>query len=278
MNLKILILHYWNFDPMSIVIAILLLGFQVWSNRRGSLRKDILFLTGIFLMLLVTLSPLGYLSMGYLFSAHMIEHIVMLLVVPPLLLAGTNAGILEKLQKSSFHGIGKFLFSTPIAWLIGMGAMYLWHIPFLFHVMKSSPFIHELHMISLLILGVIFIWPVYAPIPWKRLNPLQSALYLFIACVGCTVLGILISFSPSSLYIPYFTGNSDAIWELVRNDWGITPSIDQQAGGLIMWVPACFIYITNVMVILAGYYNQRDEDDEIDFKPVNKEYEKRSIS
>ena len=186
----------------------------------------------------------------------MIAHIVLLLVVPPLLLTGTNAEILEKLHGTRFRKTGEVLFSAPVAWVIGMGAMYFWHIPVVFNAMLKNPAIHVLHMISLLVMGIIFIWPVYSPIPWKRITPLQSALYLFIACTGCTVLGIFITFSPSGLYMPYLTGHNIPVRELIQSGWGITPSVDQQAGGLIMWVPACIIYLTNIMLILAGYYNQ----------------------
>lgn len=89
---------------------------------------------------------------------------------------------------------------------------------------------------------------------------MQSILYLFIACTGCTVLGIMITFSPSSVYIPFMTGQNAEAWEIIRNNWGISAAVDQQAGGLIMWVPACIIYITNIMVILARYFGQTEKE------------------
>jgi len=263
MSTNELLMHYWQLNWTAILIAILLIAFQFRTNRNASVSAHLAFFSGVLLFLLVTVSPLAFLGSSYLFSAHMIEHIVVLLIVPPLLLSGTNPGLLEKLQKSSFRKIGNVLFSTPIAWVLGIGAMYFWHIPALFDAMKKSMALHVIHIVSLLVLGIIFIWPVYTPIKWKKLSPLQSALYLFIACVGCTVLGILITFGPTSLYMPFFNGDNAAIWSLIRDNWGITVSVDQQAAGLIMWVPACFIYITNIMVMLAGYYrNQYRKDDE----------------
>ena len=260
MKLSELLINYWHFNWTAAIIVLVLVVFHFLTNRRTSPGKHVLFFIGILLLLLVTLSPLAFLARGYLFSAHMIAHIVLLLVVPPLLLAGTNKDILEKLHRSQFRKAGDILFATPVAWLLGIGAMYFWHIPAVFDAMLKYHSIHILHTISLLVLGIIFIWPVYSPIPWKRLSPLQSALYLFLACSGCTVLGILITFSPSDLYIPYLTGHNFRIWYLIRDSWGITPAIDQQAGGLIMWVPACIIYLTNIMLILAGYFNQPYND------------------
>ena len=262
MNINELLLHYWQLNWTAVIIALGLIIFHLYTNRTATAAKQFLFLSGVLLFLLVTVSPLAFLGSQYLFSAHMIEHIVILLIVPPLLLSGTNPQLLEKLHKSSFRKTGEVLFSAPVAWFLGIGAMYFWHIPYFFEAMKRSASLHAVHILSLLILGIIFIWPVYAPIPWKKLSPLQSALYLFIACVGCTILGILITFGPTSLYIPYFTGSSAAIWSLIREGWGITATVDQQAAGLIMWVPACFIYITNIMVILTGYYKKQYNDDD----------------
>lgn len=260
MSTNELLLHYWQLNWAAILIAILLIAFQLGTYRNAPAAKHLAFFSGVLLFLLVTVSPLSFLGRSYLFSAHMIEHIVVLLIVPPLLLSGIDPQLLEKLHRSKFRKTGDVLFSTPVAWVFGIGAMYFWHIPALFDDMKKSM---ALHVVSLLVLGIIFIWPVYTPIKWKKLSPLQSALYLFIACVGCTVLGILITFGPTSLYMPFFTGDSAAIWSLIRDNWGITASVDQQAAGLIMWVPACFIYITNIMVMLAGYYrNQYRKDDE----------------
>ena len=264
MSANELLLHYWQLNWTAILIALVLGIFHLRTNRHASVKSHVAFFSGVILFLIVTVSPLAFLGRSYLFSAHMIEHIVILLIVPPLLLSGTNPKLLEKLHKSKFRKTGNVLFSFPVAWFLGIGAMYFWHIPSLFDAMKKSMSLHIVHIISLLILGIIFIWPVYTPIHWKKLSPLQSALYLFIACVGCTILGILITFSPTSLYIPYFNGNSTAIWSLIRDNWGITTSVDQQAAGLIMWVPACFIYITNIMVTLAGFYkNQYSDDGEI---------------
>ncbi len=261
MSTNELLSQYWQLNGTAVIIALLLLAFHLKTNRHAAPLSHIAFFSGVALFLLVTVSPLAFLGRGYLFSAHMIGHIVVLLIVPPLLLSGTNSQLLEKLHHSRFRKTGDVLFSAPVAWFLGMGAMYFWHIPAVFEAMIKSMSIHMIHLISLLIFGIIFIWPVYTPIPWKKLSPLLSVLYLFIACVGCTILGILITFGPTSMYIPDFTGGNAAIWNLIHNNWGITASIDQQAAGLIMWVPACLIYITNILVTLAGYYRNRYSDD-----------------
>lgn len=246
---------YWHFEAVPVLLAVALIAFQLITNKNGSKHKNRVFFSGVAVMLMVTVSPLAYLGMGYLFSAHMVESIVLLLVVPSLLLSGLNEKVGEAIRRSWFGKIGNRLFSVPVAWMVGVGTMYLWHIPAVFEAMKMSHLMHELHFFSLLIGGMIFKWPVFAPTEWKKLSPMQAAIYLFIACVGCTVLGIFIAFGPADVYTPFFHGGSEAVWNMVRNGWGISSVVDQQAAGLIMWVPACMIYITNVLTVLTSYLN-----------------------
>jgi putative membrane protein len=115
-------------------------------------------------------------------------------------------------------------------------------------------------MLSLIVLGIIFIWPVFTPISLKKMEPLQSALYLFSACVGCTVLGIFITFAPLGLYTVYYTGSNASVLNLIQNNWGINSEVDQQMAGLIMWVPACFVYLTNIMIKLFKWYKSSEMD------------------
>ena len=262
MNEMINLWTYWHVNWLALITASALMVFW-WYNRSGSpLRKQVLFISGVLLMLFISSSPVSFLGMNYLFSAHMVVHIVLLLIVPPLLMSGMDESIFRKIKNTGFRHLGNFLFSTPMAWITGIGTMYFWHIPVIFKAAMENQTIHVLRFLSLLIAGFIFIWPVYAPLKWKRLSPLQSALYLFTACVGCTVLGIFITFAPSGIYQPFFPGNSALIWDMIHNSWGITTATDQQAGGLIMWVPACFIYVTNILLILGGYFNHPDENTE----------------
>ncbi len=126
-----------------------------------------------------------------------------------------------------------------------------------------SEVIHIAEIISLLVAGYIFAWPVFSPVQFKKLEPLQASLYLFTACVGCTVLGIFITFAPTGFYSTYMMGNNPAILNLLQFNLGISPDVDQQAAGLIMWVPACIIYLTNIMIILAKWYSKPEVEDEL---------------
>jgi len=252
----------WHLNIFSLIITVLLISFHLITNGYRLRKKSLNFFGGIFLLLLSTFSPLDYLGRNYLFSAHMVEHIILLLVIPPMLLTGTSKEFLLKVfSREKYQKAGKIIFNPFIAWFFGVGSMWFWHIPVFFRLIKFYPVVHFVQMFSLLILGLIFIWPVFTPVQFKKIDALQSTFYLFSACVGCTILGILITFAPAGLYTVYYTGNNTAVLNLIQNRWGITSEIDQQMGGLIMWVPACFVYLTNIMITLFKWYKKSEFDD-----------------
>jgi hypothetical protein len=133
MNAITLLTSYWHWNITALVIGLILIIFHFATNGYRFTIKSPLFLGGILLLVLVTFSPLDYLGHHYLFSAHMIQHIVLLLVIPPLLLAGTDKSFLERLSGQFwFKQAGSFLFYPVISWVLGIGAMWIWHIPRVF--------------------------------------------------------------------------------------------------------------------------------------------------
>jgi cytochrome c oxidase assembly factor CtaG len=255
-------MNEWHWNTVAFIIALVLSVFHFITNGNRLTRKSYLFFAGILLFLIVTFSPLAFLGHHYLFSAHMVQHILLLLIIPPLLLAGTSPTYLNRLvTRKWFSRTGNVLFRPLIAWIAGIGSMWLWHWPFLFNIMLHSPVVHVLEMISLLVFGTIFIWPVFTPVQWRKLQALQVIPYLFTACVGCTVLGIFITFAPQGLYTSFFHGHDMLVTGIINGMWGITPAIDQQMAGLIMWVPACVVYVTNIMITLARWYFATDEQE-----------------
>ena len=261
-----LILQNWHLNIFALIITTALIIFHIVTNQYKLTRKSIYFFSGVSLFILSTFSSLDFLGRNYLFSAHMIEHIIILLVIPPLLLTGTSKEFLSRVfSKPKAAKFGNIIFNPIVAWFLGVGSMWFWHIPYFFRLMKSYPSIHLIQMISLLVLGIIFIWPVFTPIKLRKLEPLNSSLYLFSACVGCTVLGIFITFAPAGMYTAYYYGSNKVVLNMIQNDWGITPDIDQQMGGLIMWVPACIVYLTNILITLSKWYNiqEVENSDEI---------------
>lgn len=142
-----------------------------------------------------------------------------------------------------------------IAWTLGVGAMWLWHWPPLYNAALAHEPVHIAEHLIFLITAAIFWWPVISPIEGLRLSPLSAIVYLFSACTAHTVLAILITFAPVGIY-PAYLHPVDTLNLLptIRDQWRLTPSADQQWGGLLMWVPVCAIYLSFILATLAHWY------------------------
>ncbi len=252
----------WSFKPLVLVgCSALILGYAALIRLRFT-RKTLYFVSGVLLLFFSLVSPLNALAHGFLFSAHMLQHIFLLLIVPLLFLLGFPSSLAEKsLQRPPAAVVERILRRPVVAWLSGVGAMWVWHVPVLYDAALKSESLNVIQQLSLLVAGVIFWWPIFSPLEGSRLNPLVSVLYLFSACVGCTVLGIVITFAPAGLFAPahLHVVDTQGIIGFVRGDWGISRSVDQQVGGLLMWVPCCLLYSSIIMTILARWYKAPEE-------------------
>lgn len=260
------LLKYWHFDAVSVfIIALFAIGYFYFIYDKQS-RKVWYFITALFLIIICTSSPLHWLGEYYLFSMHMVAHVTLFLIVPPLLVLGIPARM--KLQtKTYLTKVSKIIATVPwAAWLLGIGIMWFWHIPAIFNGAMSANatgidgFLHHSESISLIITGLIFWWPVFGPLPEYRLPVPKGILYLFTACISCSLLGLIITFSPVGMYSYYGTvSDTYGCSVFIRNNWGITRGMDQQIAGLIMWIPGCLLYLSAALYLLRGWFIEKEE-------------------
>jgi len=181
----------------------------------------------------------------YPFSMQMTGHMILAQVLAPFLLLAVPRKIASRKEESPATEKLKGLLShRSVTWLVGMGAMWAWHLPALCHAVASHSGLESVEDISFLLSGIVFWWPIFSPLPRERMTPVPWAvLYLVSGCLGCTVLGILLAFSPSAGH-------------------GGMPDItaaDQHTGGLIMWVPGCLVYLAAVIAMFARWYGTPEE-------------------
>jgi putative membrane protein len=230
-------MNTWDWEPsVSFGCAALAIGYIVLVRKHGFNRAPY-FLAGVILLFLDLVSPIDTLADRYLFSAHITQHFLLALVVPPLLLLGTprfDLGRLNKLERA----IGQ----PPVSWLLGVGTMLVWHIPALFNAALANDGLHVLQHLSFLVSGTIFWWPVIGPLEDRHLSTLPTVSYLFSACLCCSLLGAFLTFGPVGLY-PAYTGYM-----------GLDAKSDQQLGGLLMWVPGCFVYLSAILAAMRRWY------------------------
>nr|MBC7611704.1 cytochrome c oxidase assembly protein [Pseudopedobacter sp.] len=258
------ILLQWSFDfgASLLFIALISVYFKLSSNQL--LKGAGLYFAGCFLMLILALSPLHFLGMHYLLSAYMVMHILLLLICGPLILMG----IPRETENKTIKSLSWFFNRYPwIGWLSGIGLMWFWHIPSIFdasfpkqHDLLSISPLAFLHLATLLLAGVFFSWPILGPHKSLRIHPLVGVVYLFTACVGCSVLGLFLTFAPPTLYHHYYMSDEFGFSTLIKNGWDISRGNDQQMAGLTMWVPCCFIYLSGCMILFFKWMNEKEED------------------
>ncbi len=204
----------WTWNPTLLVFSGVALAAYLWAF--GLNRRIVYLIAGLGVFVLTLVSPLNALSNGYLFSAHMLQHILLLLIVPALFLMG--------LPRCVSLGPRSSLLANPlVAWFAGVSAMWVWHARPLCNAAVSSHFVGALQISSLLLLGGIFWRQILAPREEERISPPGAVIYLFSACVACSILGILITFAPVSVCPIYAQPPPDelGIAKLVQGNWGI---------------------------------------------------------
>ena len=215
---------------------------------RPQIRRILYLLAGLGVFFLTLVSPFSALANGYLFSAHMLQHILLVLIVPALLLLG--------LPRSFSLRPPLTCFSHPvIGWVAGVVRCGCGTHPH-FATRRQRRGLSRRSRPLRCVNGKRVWWQVLAPCEEQRLSPPAGIVYLFTACTACSVLGIILTFAPVSICSVYqHPVDRLGILSTIRGDWGLTSDRDQQIGGLLMWVPMCAIYVAAILAQLARWHS-----------------------
>ncbi len=216
------------------------------------------FLLGNLVVFLALISPLDNLSDNYLFSAHMVQHILLIGFAPVLWLLGVPSGLLNHLVRAPWLRKFAYEVTRPIpAFLIFNGVFLLWHIPRLYNLALEEEPVHIFMHLTFLASAVIGWWPVYSRFDEAapRASLTAQLFYLFVMMFPSTALSAWITFTPSILY-PYYGSQAQV--------FGLSPLDDQQLSGLIMWIPgnALFFLAFSIVFFQWFQYVQRQQPDE----------------
>jgi cytochrome c oxidase assembly factor CtaG len=257
----------WLGDPAILAPLTLLAGIYAWRFRqvrreagggpvRGASAFHALAFAGAMLALLGALvTPVEGLGEDYLFSAHMVQHVLLGDIAPLLLLLSLSRVILRPVTRRLIRverALGP-LASPPAAIVLWLATMYLWHIPALYDAAAESPLVHLLEHLSFFTAGVALWWPLVQPIPMRhRLTGLQPLGYIAAAKGGLAALGLFLAWSSSAHYPHY---------EDAPRIWGLSAVEDQNVAGVIMMVEQSLTLVL-VMVWLFTRMLTRSEEDE----------------
>jgi cytochrome c oxidase assembly factor CtaG len=255
---------HWNFAlPVLLPIA-LYVTLYVWRFRkareeaggRGAGWPQALAFSGsVFVLLIAVVSPIDRLGEEYLFSAHMVQHILLGDIAPLLLLLSLSRVIMRPATRrfSRLERRLGALASPPVFIALWLALIYFWHVPALYDAALQHPAVHALEHACFFTAGVAVWWPLVQPVPMRRrLTGLQPLMYIFAAKVGLAALGIYLAWSQTLAYDYYAH---------VPRIWGLTAIEDQNAGGAIMLVEQSIVLVIAMVVLLARMLDQSEEEE-----------------
>lgn len=210
-----------------------------------------LFLLGVVILFVALVSPLGVLSDGYLLSAHMIQHLLVTSVAPPLLLLGTPRWLFRPVLRVGLaRGLVRALTHPALAVVLYNLVFVGWHVPAFYDRSLNSVPVHALQHVMFFSTATLLWWPIFSPLEEQPPLPdLLKVLYLFVASIPGTILGAIITYADTILYPTY--GRAPRVW-------GISAALDQQAAGLIMWFGGGLLYLG----VLTTFFFRYFKDDE----------------
>lgn len=255
----------WSLEPF--VVGPMLLSAVLYARgvarlrragtreyQRGSSRVQA-FTAGWVWLAVGLISPVDALG-GVLFSGHMLQHEILMLLASPLLVVGRpfvpflwglpagwgrTAGPL--LRAHSARRVWRCATLPIVAWSLHGLALWVWHVPALFEATVVDDLVHTAQHVSFLGTALIFWWALLE----DKTGPAgygMACLYVFTTAVHSSILGALLTFAPTVWY-PVYSPTTAA--------WGLTPLEDQQLGGLIMWVPAGIVYAICGLFLFARW-------------------------
>ncbi len=253
----------WDWDPTIVLGCMALLVGYVYAARFHFSRPALYFILGDLVLLLALVSPIDALGDYYLLSAHMLQHLLLILVIPPLLLLGIPPSMWERAKRLTFFRRCERMLSQPVvAWLVGILTLSLWHLPVLYEAGLESERIHIVEHLCFIVSAVIFWYPAIAASAEHRLSSLGSMIYLNAAGIENTLLAILIAYAPHVLYSTYLHPQDPlGILSWIREGWGLSAAGDQEIAGLIMWVPGSFPYLIASFAILVRWFANADKKE-----------------
>ncbi len=263
----------WDFSSPPAVLFLLLTSAYTIGAMRLATRSDkdgrfwykfTASVLGLVLLATALAGPLDYYS-GDLFAAHMSQHIVIAMFAAPLLLlarpmpayiwalprplrvgvgtALTNSGVIIKVMR--------ILTRPSVALPLFIGTLYAWHIPAAYNQSLEDEWLHLFMHFTMFTTAVLFWWPIIGPPPIRtKLTHPQRIVYLLLAVTPTAVLAAIITLSKSVLFDFYLDSPGHFSW---------SPTEDQRTGGLLMWIPGNFVYLTTVTILFFRWFKEEEQ-------------------
>jgi putative membrane protein len=246
----------WSIHPSTVIGIAALAAIYIWAGKalhqRTSVAERGFFFSGLLLMFASLNGPIHDLSDDYLFSAHMVQHLLLTLAVPPLLLAGVPGWMLRPLLSRPTIAPGaRFFTRAPICFVVFTIVIAVWHLPPFYNAAMANHNLHILEHLMFMGAAVLMWWPLMSQLPeFPRLAYPGQMLYSFLMSIPMSIVAVYIAMADHVLY-PAYSGAPRVL--------PLSPLEDQLLGALIMWIPGGIIFII-IMTVVFFKWNARGED------------------
>jgi cytochrome c oxidase assembly factor CtaG len=227
----------WNADPRVIVGVAILSALYLWAWRRArrpgmphppGYGRLLVFLAAMLTVLGALITPVDSMA-DDLMVIHMVQHILLLDIMPILLILSLTKGILRPVTRrlTRLERRAGFLGHPAFAVVFYVGIMWLWHIPFMYDLaLRHENTWHVFEHLCFSAAGTLYWWHLLSPIRTRmRLGGMGPVMYMITTKFGVGVLGVMLAFAPTSVY---------AFYNHLPDFWGLTHGQDQNMAGLIM--------------------------------------------
>jgi cytochrome c oxidase assembly factor CtaG len=267
------LLFGWSFEPLITIPLFVAALAWISAVRRVNAAhptnpvprvRTAAFLAGLFAIAVALMSGIDRYD-TVLFSVHMVQHILLTLVAPPLIALGAPITLLLRLAPSetrrkwilpTLHSRLVRTLSFPVfAGVLFAGVMWATHFSGVFDRALEDPLVHDLEHAAYLGAGLLFWWPAIGldPTPWRMSHPVR-ALYVFLQMPQNTFLAVAILSATAPLYEHYAT---------LARSWGPTPIADQQAAAGIMWFVGDLLFLAAILGLVAAWMRHEERTTEV---------------
>jgi putative membrane protein len=256
---------HWNITVPIVLTLGLYAGIYVWrwraarreeGGRGAGFAQLAFFAVALAALIAAVVSPIDGLGEDYLFSMHMLQHILLGDIAPVFLLLALSRVIMRPATRRLIaveRALGRF--AHPLTGLfLWFGLVYLWHIPALYDAAIESEVVHALEHASFFTAGIALWWPLIQPVPMRRrMTGMWPFAYIGAAKLGLAGLGLYLTWSTSVAYEHY---------ETVPRIWGLTAVEDQNVGGAMMMLEQSVVLLIAFVVLFVQMLTQSEAEEQ----------------
>jgi len=260
----------WRADILLVLLGLGALYVLGWRRLRS--KSDQLatgwrlasYLGGLLTLTVALMSPIDTLA-SQLFWMHMVQHLLLIMLAPPLLFLAapfpiaiwglplTGRGLVARLlsRNGRLRGALVRASSPGLVWFVFVSLLWGWHDPAAYDAALRSELVHDIEHLCFFGIGMLYWWRLVGAAPFfaRRLTSLQRIIYVLAAVPPTVIVGVVLSFASTPSYKHYLT---------VPRISGLTVLQDQQLGGLIMWVPGGMMYIMVALLLVYRAMQQAE--------------------